>query len=62
MKFLSQMVDEMDAAKKLGDRELVLDVLDKVWSDYDINTRESALVGEIVDRFRTAKKIKRKER
>lgn len=52
--FLLGMVDEMDAAKKMSDKELASEVLNKVWSAYKVDSLESALLGELIERFRAA--------
>lgn len=50
--YVMRMVGQMDDVRTLPDDVLVSEVLDKVWVSYDMSGRESALVAEVLDRFK----------
>lgn len=62
LSFLLGMVDEMDVAKEMKDEELALEVMSKIWGSYKVDSEESALLGELIERFKKAKGILRKRR
>ena len=55
--FLVRMTEEMQSAEQLGDEQLAADVMHKVWGELDMDSHESAVLEELVRRFREAKGI-----
>lgn len=51
--FLSRMSQEADFAKGLDDKQLVEEVLRTVWGDLDMDGRASAVMEELIERFKT---------
>jgi len=52
MGFLSKMADEMTRAEDMTDEQLKSEVLNGLWANLDMHSRDSAVLGEIVRRFR----------
>jgi hypothetical protein len=57
MDFLFCMCDETKRAEKLGDKDLISDAI-KAWAELDMHSRESAVIDELIQRFKAAKGIK----
>lgn len=51
-KFITTMVSNMEEVSSLLDKALVDEVLDKVWGGLDLSSTESALLGELIERFK----------
>ena len=51
MGFLSEMADEMTRAEDMTDEELKSEVLNGLWANLDMHSRDSAVLGETVRRF-----------
>jgi len=47
-----KMVKETKKAEKLPNKKLVDVVLEKVWGQYDVHSTESAVLGELIERFK----------
>jgi hypothetical protein len=56
MDFLFRMCDEVERAEELNDADLISDVI-KAWAEFDMHSRESAVVDELIQRFKAAKGI-----
>jgi len=50
--YIMRMVQEMKDVRVMSDDTLVSEILDKVWANYDISGRESAVIAELIERFR----------
>ena len=57
MAFLLEMAGEMDKAKDMDDERLAQEVLDRVWGSFDMRGKESALLGELLERFNGSKDV-----
>lgn len=53
--FIMKMGDEAKMASNMTDEELAEAVTKRVWGDIEMDSEESAIVSEIVERFRKAK-------
>lgn len=56
MDFLFRMCDEADKAEKLGDEGLLSESV-RVWAEFDMHSRESAVLDELIQRYKKAKGI-----
>ncbi len=51
-RFLVRMSDEVNRAQTLTDEQLVDEVFEKLWGELNMDSRESALLEELIDRFK----------
>jgi len=51
--FLMEMCEEIRRAEAMSAEDLGEDVLNRVWSEMDMQTRESAILAELIRRFRS---------
>ena len=58
---LMDMSTEMNRAEALGNSELLDEVLSTVWGDLEMNSRESAILEELVRRFKDKAEVDTKE-
>jgi hypothetical protein len=52
IKFILRMGEMMKAAEDMTNEQLSEEVLDKVWANLDMSSRESAVLGEMMARFK----------
>lgn len=52
VKFILRMGEMMKAAEDMTNDQLSEEVLDKVWANFDMSSRESAVLGEMMARFK----------
>ena len=55
MGFISKMAVMMKYAEDMTDEKLASEVLDRVWANLDMSSGESALLGEMMERFKGEK-------
>jgi len=55
MEFLASMAEEMKQADALDDESLAAEVLNTTWANLDMDSRESAVLSELIGRFKKLK-------
>ena len=56
--FLYQMAQTMADAEKMPDKQLIDEVMNTIWANYDMSSRESSILGEMIERMKRATAIK----
>jgi cytochrome c556 len=54
MSFMTDMSKEMDSASSITNNQLITAVTDQIWSVFDISSRESSILGEMIERLKKA--------
>lgn len=55
MDFLMRMSEQIRSAENMSNEELIGEVLSKIWAGFHMDSRESAILEELIERFKKAR-------